>query len=377
MKKTFRKHHLFHAINSFDWKGAPLDVHLGNYFRSNKAVGSKDRKYIAETIYEMVRWMGTLDHFCQGAHDWMGRLETLEQMDWEAVQKDPSLPPHVRVSFPKNLFTLLASHFGEERALEMCKVSNTPAPTTIRINPLKTTRPTLFATLKEKFTISLTSHSLFGIQIEDRSNFHLLDEFNNGHFEVQDEGSQLLSQMVEAEPGDQVLDYCAGSGGKTLAFAHRLQMKGQIYLHDIRQNALLRAKKRLKRAGIENAQLLSYDAPHKENLRGKMDWVIVDSPCSGTGTLRRNPDLKWKFTEKMLEELIQEQRKIFKEALVFLKPKGKIVYATCSLLPQENEEQMDYFQTTHSLDLVSKPFRSFPTLGGMDGFFGVVFTPSF
>ena len=117
-------------------------------------------------------------------------------------------------------------------------------------------------------------------------------------------------------------------------------------------------RKRLKRAGIENGQILTFDSPNKERLKGKMDWIFVDVPCSGSETLRRNPDLKWKFTDDLLPRLIEEQRKIFEEALPFLKPSGKIVYATCSIFPQENEEQVAFFQNAHSMSLVNQPFRS-------------------
>jgi len=373
MKKTFREHHLFKILDSFDFELLPLDVHLSQYFRKNRALGSKDRKFIAEKIYKLIRWLGLIDYHCQDSHDWTERCKALEKLNLKKSTKDPSIPLHVRASFPKDFFNLLSKHFGEEKAFELCLASNTQAPTTVRVNVLKTTRQALFSNWKEKFNISLTKQSVWGIHFEEKFNFQTLDDFKNGFFEVQDEASQLIANLVDAKPGDQVLDYCAGSGGKTLAFAHKFQGKGQIYLHDIRQSPLIKAKRRLKRAGIENAQILSFDSPHKKELKGKMDWILVDVPCSGSGTLRRNPDLKWKFSPEMLERLIQEQRNIFKEALSFLAPGAKIVYSTCSILPQENEEQLDYFQQNFGLDFASKPFHSLPTEGGMDGFFGAVF----
>jgi 16S rRNA C967 or C1407 C5-methylase (RsmB/RsmF family) len=237
---------------------------------------------------------------------------------------------------------------------------------------LKTTRQSLYEKWRAKYAISLTQESVFGVRFDQKISFSLLEEFRNGHFEVQDEASQLVADLVDAKPGDQVLDYCAGSGGKALAFAHKLQGQGQIYLHDIREKALQEAKKRLKRAGIENGQILLPDAPHKQKLLGKMDWIFLDVPCSGTGTLRRNPDLKWKFSDEMLQRLINEQREIAKEALPYLKPGGRIVYATCSILPEENEHQLQFFEEELGLHPVAKPFRSYPTEGGMDGFFGSV-----
>jgi len=372
MKKSFREYHLHKILDAYDFTSGPLDLHLGNYFRSNKALGSKDRKFIAEKIYLLIRWMGLVDYHCKDSHDWEERLRVLDALSIKKKLKDTSIDPHIRVSFPKNLFTLLSTHYGEEKAIALCLASNTPAPTTVRANVLKTTRQALFEKWREKYPILLTKESVFGVRFEKKISFGALEEFKNGHFEIQDEASQLVANLLDAKPGDLILDYCAGSGGKTLAFAHKLQGTGQLYLHDIRDRILQEAKKRLKRAGIENGQILLPDSAHKQNLLGKMDWVFVDVPCSGTGTLRRNPDLKWKFSPEMLERLISKQREILKEALSYLSPKGKLVYATCSILPEENDQQLDYFQQEFGLSLISKPFRSFPTEGGMDGFFGAV-----
>lgn len=373
MKKTFRQHHLLKALSAYEEASLPLDVSLGNYFKNNRALGSKDRKFVAEHTYSLIRWMGLIDHFCAGSHTWDERFRVKEQLDFKKSLSNESIPLHIRASFPKAFFGLLEDHYGAEKALELCLVSNTPAPTTVRVNILKANRQSLLKRWREKFGVTPTKSSVFGIHFPERLNFQTLEEFKNGYFEVQDEASQLVASLVDAIPGDQVLDFCAGSGGKTLAFAHKLQGKGQVYLHDIRPRALQEAKRRLKRAGIENAQVLPHDAPHKEKLKNSMDWVLVDAPCSGSGTLRRNPDLKWKFSEEMLRRVVEDQRAIFKEALEYLKPEGRIVYATCSILPQENEEQVSYFQEEFGLDLASKPFRSLPTEGGMDGFYAAAF----
>lgn len=199
-----------------------------------------------------------------------------------------------------------------------------------------------------------------------------MDEFKKGFFEVQDEGSQLLANLVQCQPGQLVMDFCAGSGGKTLAFAPLMKNSGQIFLHDVRAYTLQDAKKRLRRAGIQNAQIIHAEDPKLNKWKKKMDWVLVDAPCSGTGTLRRNPDMKWKFDIEMLERLIGQQRTIFEKALSFMKPEGHIVYGTCSLLKQENEHQLNHFIKTYNLKIEGQVFHSFPSLGGMDGFFGVV-----
>jgi 16S rRNA C967 or C1407 C5-methylase (RsmB/RsmF family) len=170
------------------------------------------------------------------------------------------------------------------------------------------------------------------------------------------------------------MDYCAGAGGKTLAFAPHMQNSGQVFLHDVRKHALLECRKRLKRAGIQNAQqIASDDTARLKKLKKKMDWVLVDAPCSGTGTLRRNPDMKWKFETQMLQRLIGQQRMIFEKALSFLKPGGRIVYGTCSILKEENQEQTDHILRTYPLEIEGEILKTVPRVGEMDGFYGVVF----
>jgi 16S rRNA C967 or C1407 C5-methylase (RsmB/RsmF family) len=204
--------------------------------------------------------------------------------------------------------------------------------------------------------------------LTQRSSLFALPEFKAGLFEVQDEASQIVAAQVNAFPGTHVLDYCCGAGGKALAIAPSMQGKGQMYLHDIRTQIFAEAKKRLKRAGIQNAQFILPNDKKKKFI-GKMDWVLADVPCSGSGTLRRNPDMKWRFQASDIEELVQKQREIFEKALSFVKHKGHIVYATCSILPEENEQQVDFFLKHFPVRLVKEPFQSFPRKGKMDGFY--------
>ncbi len=349
----------------------PMDAFLRNYFREHKAVGSKDRAEICETLYGMIRWKGLIDARCLKPISWERRLEAYLKFPIKDVS---SYPPHVQVSFPKFFFNHLKKAYGEEKALELCMNSNKQAPTTVRINPLKTTREALLKKWNVEYSISPCKHSKLGIVFQRRINFFALPEFKEGLFEIQDEGSQLIASHVRATPNDHILDYCAGSGGKTLAFAPEMGNKGQIYLYDIRPHALVEAKKRLKRAGIQNAQLLDEKKLKKKGLEKRMDWILLDVPCSGSGTLRRNPDMKWKFKPETLERLIEEQRKIFDKSLKFLHPNGKIVYATCSIFPEENERQVSYFINKYHLKLASPPFQSFPKDGEMDGFYCAVFS---
>lgn len=372
MKISFREHHLLSILNGPNFGIQPIDLQLKKYFYSNKALGSKDRKFISEAIYGIVRWKALIEYLGQSPKSWKEYYEIFSTIDPLSYLNDSSIPQHIRVSSPSFFFELLCKHYGEIRATELSLALNQPAPTTIRINPLKTTREVLFEKWKSEFSMSLTPHSKWGIQFAKKINFAAMQDFKEGLFEVQDEGSQLVAELVDAKPGDLVMDYCAGAGGKTLAFAYKLQRKGQIYLHDVRPSALTEAKKRLNRAGIQNAQILACDAPHKNLLKKKMDWVLLDVPCTGTGTLRRNPDIKWKLNKDMLQQLQMEQREIFKTGLEFLNPSGHIVYATCSILPEENQEQVNYFLNQFNLVIDRCPFVSFPEKDGMDGFFAVV-----
>ena len=372
MRHPFRNHHILQALQGYEKQDLPMDIVLRNYFRQNTAIGSKDRTFIADTIYAMIRWQGLLDNICTSPVTWEKHLEAYFSDEFSRAQSDETLPPHVRVSFPKDLYDLLTASYGQTSADSICRVSNSAAPITVRVNTMKIARDDLLERWKGRYEVVPCHKSPCGITFRKRENFLGFVDFKEGLFEVQDEGSQLLATLVKAAPGNLVLDFCAGSGGKTLAFAPSMEGKGQIYLHDVRPKALAEARLRLKRAGIQNAQTLdSTDEKKLKSLKKKMDWVLVDAPCSGIGTLRRNPDMKWRFNTEMLKKLVGQQRTIFEKALSFLNPKGHIVYATCSVLKEENEGQVAHFVTTYGLKLV-KEFKSFPAEGGMDGFYGAV-----
>lgn len=372
-KLPYREHHLFNLLEAYSQQTLPLDLFISHYFRDHHALGSKDRAFIAETIYSLVRWQGLLDYLAPSS-SWKDRYQVYLNTDFDQIQQNEDIPLATRVSFPPQLFDFFVKSHGIEKTHELCLTCNTPAPTTVRVNTLKISRDELLSRWQNRYEVSPTSRSPDGIIFHKKINFFQLPEFKEGLFEVQDEGSQLLSHLIQVQPGEQVLDYCAGSGGKTLGFAPSMQGKGQIYVHDIRPFALQEAKKRLRRAGIQNHQILLPDSPQLNKLKKKMDWVLVDAPCTGTGTLRRNPDMKWKFDVEMVNRLVGQQRMIFEKALSFLKPNGHIVYATCSLLNEENELQLEHFLSTYSLEIKGKPFQTLPAKGEMDGFFGAVLT---
>lgn len=371
-KKPFREHHLLLLMEHYENSHLPLDCCIADYFRAHKALGSKDRAYIADTAYSLVRWLSLLDYHLPNKKDWEARLSLYQTLDLQAQLNDETIPLHIRYCCPKILFDLLVASYGTQRACELCLINNERAPATVRANTLKISRDALYERWKEANDISLCPISPDGLVFNKTLNFFTLPEFKQGFFEVQDEGSQILAHLVQAKPGELVLDYCAGAGGKSLAIAATMQHKGQLFLHDIRKQALQDAKKRLKRAGIQNAQIVLPESSQLKALKKKMDWVLVDAPCSGTGTLRRNPDMKWRFDEETMPKLIGLQRTIFEKALSFLKPNGRIVYATCSLLNEENQLQVEHFIRTYGLTLEYPPFQSWPSKGGMDGFFGAV-----
>ena len=373
----FRQHHFFKMLEEFDPHKGPLDLFVSLYFRHNHQLGSKDRVYVVERIYAYFRWKGLFEALLDkaalsGKARQAALIELLEREPLE-TSSDPALPPHVRVSFPEPLYQKFCATYGEETD-ELCRACNEPAPIVLRANGLKTTREVLLHALrKHGLSVEEDPATPLAIRLLKRVNLCALPEFAEGLFEIQDAGSQSVADLVQAQPGDSVLDFCAGAGGKTLCFAPRLQNQGQIFLHDVRLEALFEAKRRLRRAGIQNAQtILHTDTNRLSPLLGRMDWVLVDVPCSGTGTLRRNPDLKWKCTPAVVDRLVEEQRLIFDQALSYLGPRGTIIYVTCSLLREENDDQLQHFLSVHQLTVVGEPFRSRPRRGMMDGFFAAV-----
>jgi 16S rRNA (cytosine967-C5)-methyltransferase len=374
---AFRYKHLISLLEGYDRQSFPIDFYVSQYFRSNPALGSKDRAYISEEVYRLIRWKSLLDYLLEKEStvaSWRMRFKCLSEHDPKEYLTKEEIPLHTRVSMTSELFDELVASWGKEKAVEIALACNEPAPTFVRVNTMKISREALLNKWQSQGYFVGAGEIETSICFHKKVNFFTLPEFALGFFEVQDEGSQLVAQKIQAKPQQKVLDFCAGSGGKTLAFAPSLQGTGQIFLHDVRVSALKEAKKRLKRAGIQNAQVISSEEHGRLKLLKKsMDWVIVDAPCSGTGTLRRNPDMKLKFSKEMLLRLVSQQKVIFEQALSYVKPSGYILYVTCSILKEENSEQAAHFLRTYPIEQVGEPFESIPEPGKKDGFFAIMF----
>ncbi len=387
----FRRFHAKEILSRFDITRGPLDLFISLSFRHMPQLGAKDRAYISELIYSYYRLKSILDYLykdhekksgasCQ--EYWTFIFNIIENPDLiQQFLLNNEIPHHIRVNLPLELYNLLKKEWNEEfDALALSL--NKSAPLTIRVNTLKISVDELIKRLQaHELVVEKDPQIKEALHFARRASLFNLPEFSEGLFEIQDSGSQMVSYMVEALPKQHILDYCSGSGGKTLAIAPKLQGSGQIYLHDVRDEALISAKKRLSRAGIQNVQWITSSEKAKlSRLQGKMDWVLVDAPCSGTGTLRRNPDMKWKFSPEMVTRLQAEQKEILKRAVAFMKPTGRLVYATCSLLRAENEDIAEFAEKELNLEIdVSSSFhmapfiKTAPHTGLWDGFFAVRF----
>jgi 16S rRNA (cytosine967-C5)-methyltransferase len=263
-----------------------------------------------------------------------------------------SAPPHVLGDYPEWLDAQFARTFGEDRAEEGAALASR-APLDLRVNTLKGEREKAAAMLAD-LKPEAARWSPFGLRIalgaEAKSPaVHAEPAFLKGHVEVQDEGSQLAALFSGAKPGEQVLDLCAGAGGKTLALAATMQNKGQVFATDPDKRRLAPIHERLARSAARNVQVRTPKSIHTEldDLTGRMDLVLIDAPCTGTGSWRRNPDAKWRMRPGALAERVKEQAEILDRAVAFLKPGGRVVYITCSVLDDENGAQVRGFLARH------------------------------
>ncbi|RQO34088.1 SAM-dependent methyltransferase [Herminiimonas sp. KBW02] len=339
----------------------PADGTLSRYFREHPKLGSRERGVVAEAVYGLLRNKAVYTSFAESGNGPTMRRMTLlgladavgveslgglteEETEWlqHVMQIDRTLLPSLlRSNLPEWLFEKLVARDGEATALELAHAMNQPAPLDLRVNALKATREEVTTSLAEApILCEPTPYAPLGIRIIKKPALQNLPLFKNGSIEVQDEGSQLLSQVVGAKRGEMVVDFCAGAGGKTLSLGAAMRNTGRLYAFDISDKRLAKLKPRLARSGLSNVHpvLIAHENDAKvKRLAGKIDRVLVDAPCSGLGTLRRNPDVKWRQTPQSLVELNEKQASILAGAARLVKAGGRLVYATCSILDEENE----------------------------------------
>lgn len=259
----------------------------------------------------------------------------------------PDMSPAAKHSIPDWILPLFKQRFGADLELELAAMLR-PAPLDVRVNTLKTTRQAASAALQsEKLTSQSTPYSPVGLRLSPRAYVNNTQAYADGLVEPQDEGSQLAAQLVDAAGAKFVVDFCAGAGGKTLVLASAMKNNGRLVAMDINVGRLNQAKLRLRRAGAHNAETRELDGKWIKRHAGKADRVLVDAPCTGSGTWRRKPDAKWRLEQRDLDELVPRQAEILDSAMRLVRPGGLLVYVTCSVLVQENEAQIDAFQKRH------------------------------
>lgn len=388
----------------------PADTAL-RYFFKNERIGSNERELVAETVFGVLRHRLLLEHACgdtptprRMALAWLVRfggynLREIEpvlkhgEKEWLATVKGVKAGSlAVQAELPEWLVEKLRASYSDEDILAIGQAMQQGAPLDIRVNTLLARRDEVLQQLHDqKIEAATTPYSPIGIRFREKIPLNRDALFTEGKVEVQDEGSQLLGFLLAPKRNDMVVDFCAGAGGKTLMLSALMNSQGRLYAMDVSEKRLANLKPRLKRSGASNIQpmLISHENDLKvKRLAGKIDRVLVDAPCSGLGTLRRNPDLKFRQSPGSIEELTQKQAAILASASRLLKKGGRLVYATCSILPEENQQIVQAFLAAH-LDFVLKPAGEVlqqqkialemgdylelrPHLHGTDGFFAAV-----
>ncbi|MBX9936383.1 MAG: RsmB/NOP family class I SAM-dependent RNA methyltransferase [Burkholderiaceae bacterium] len=363
----------------------PADAVVSRFFRDNRGLGQRERAALAETVYTVLRKKLLFDHMApsgsgprerrlailgfahwqdeearrsnpQAAHgprDFLHAALSDREQQWltqcDAVRDDDLLERH-RHNLPEWLVQPLKVQLGDG-FWPLVQALSCSAPLDLRVNALKDKRPEVQRELAQAGIASVvTPYSPWGLRVVGKPALTKLPAFVRGAIEVQDEGSQLLALLLDAKRGEMVVDFCAGAGGKTLAIGATMRSTGRLYAFDVSAHRLDALKPRLARSGLSNVHpaAIAHERDERvKRLAGKIDRVLVDAPCSGLGTLRRNPDLKWRQTPKAVQELEVKQAAILASAARLVKPGGRLVYATCSVLPEENERIAEAFAAAH------------------------------
>ena len=347
----------------------PADAVVSRYFREHRSLGPRERATLAETAFAVLRRKLLYEQLARsgggpkerrlailgfhGPRDFLKSALSEQEKAWldacDKVQPDELMAPH-RHNLPEWLATALKAQLHDDFQALADKLQ-LPAPLDLRVNAQLSKRADVQTELaKAGILAEPTPFSPWGLRLQDKPALQRTEAFRRGAFEVQDEGSQLLALLVDAHRGEMVVDFCAGAGGKTLALGAAMRNTGRLYAFDVSGHRLDALKPRLARSGLSNVHpaAIAHERDDRiKRLAGKIDRVLVDAPCSGLGTLRRNPDLKWRQSEQAVAELVLKQTAILDSAARLVKSGGRLVYATCSVLPQENEAIAQAFGQAH------------------------------
>jgi 16S rRNA (cytosine967-C5)-methyltransferase len=353
-------------------EGKYADKVIQQLLKRDKRWGSRDRAFVAETTYDIVRWKRLYAEIAEVKEPFdrdnlwrmfavWATLKGIKLPDWTYFEKTPtrkikgrydelSKIRKLKESIPDWMDALGLKELGEAIWTKEIAALNEQAEVILRVNTIKTTKEKLQA---ELFDLEIETDFLpnypNALKLKERTNVFQTEAFKNGFFEVQDASSQLVAEFLDVKPGMRVVDTCAGAGGKALHTASIMENKGQIIALDIYENKLYELKRRAKRNGAHNIETRAIVSTKViKKLYGKADRVLIDAPCSGLGVLRRNPDAKWKLQEDFIDKIKQTQQEILQQYSRIVKPGGKLVYATCSILPSENQQQVDKFLTSES-----------------------------
>ncbi len=392
---------------------APADATLQRFFRQHPQLGRTDRGFIAETVFAILRRLryftavagerSARQLFIAAAgilpaphrRDLRAALSAGEQRWIAALDYAPPAahPAAVQADLPDWLIARLRVEMTQAEVLAIGKAMQQPAPLDLRVNTLLATREEALAGLRDSgISAELTPLSPFGLRVADKPALERHPLYLTGKLEVQDEGSQLLGLLLAPRRREMVVDFCAGAGGKTLLLGQLMRSEGRLYAFDVSERRMLRFRKRLARSGLSNVhpeRIAHENDARVKRLSGKIDRVLADVPCTGTGTLRRNPDLKWRLSAADLDALRATQTSILEAAARLPKPGGRLEYATCSMLPEENDRIVDDFLARHpeyaELDCsrvlresgicieFGTRLRLAPHVHGTDGFFAALF----
>jgi len=376
-------------------EGAYAGKAVEKALKRDKRWGSRDRKFVAETIYEIVRWKRLYAEIAEVKEPYdrpnLWRLfsvwcvlKGIALPEWTQIVPTPSRRikgkfdelskiRKYRESIPDWLDEMAVKELGEEVWTKEMAVLNQQADVILRTNTLNITREVLQKKLRiENVMTETVPNHPDALKLVERSNVFRTEAFKKGYFEVQDASSQLVAAYLDVQPGMKVIDTCAGAGGKTLHLSALMQNKGQIIAMDIYESKLKKLKIRARRNKAHNIDLRVIDSTKPiKKLYGKADRVLIDAPCSGIGVLRRNPDSKWKLQAEFIENIKKTQQEILQQYSKMVKDGGKLVYATCSVLPSENQEQVNNFLTSEEGKMFTfvSDKKILASESGFDGFY--------